>query len=107
LLLSLLDSSRGDRTLALVLGKRRALSLACIGVTAGFVLLFAEALQGRWTLRSMGLVAAAAGWAAVLIPWCLEWRTVNRRYEQRGFYRALYAWALTDIAVAIALMPLR
>ena len=100
------DSRRGDRTLALILGKRGSLRLACIGVAAGFALLFAAVLELAWSLRSMGLVVAVAGWAAVLVPWCLKWRTVDQSYEQRGFYLALYAWAVTDIATAIAFMPL-
>jgi len=99
------DSHRGDRTVALVLGKRGALCLACVGVTGGFVLLFAEMFRGYWSMLGLGLGIAVIGWAVVLIPWCLKWRTVSPNYEQRGFYLALYAWALTDIATAIAFMP--
>jgi hypothetical protein len=55
---------------------------------------------------STTLVVALVAWGAVLVPWYRNWSTVGVGYEQRGFYRALYAWALTDVATLIALVPL-
>jgi hypothetical protein len=39
------------------------------------------------------------------MPWYIKRNQVDWRYEQKGFYNALYAWALTDLAVAVAMMP--
>jgi 4-hydroxybenzoate polyprenyltransferase len=100
------DTRRGDYTLALALGKQRALLLALIGVGLGFVFLGLEAVRRYWVGRALGLLLALIGWALVLIPWYVRRHQVSERYEQRGFYLALYAWAVTDIAVAVAMMPL-
>jgi len=100
------DATRGDRTTTLVLGKRRALQLAYLGVVTGFTLLFVEALSRPMPFRAIGLVVALGAWGVVLVPWYRSWSIVSVGYEQRGFYRALYAWALTDVAALIALVPL-
>jgi 4-hydroxybenzoate polyprenyltransferase len=99
------DSSRGDKTLSLALGKKNALLVACIGVGIGFSFLLLETIQNYMQPRSLGLILAFIAWIAVLIPWCIKYRDVDVRYEKRGFYLALYAWALTDIAVAVAMIP--
>jgi len=100
------DARRGDYTLALVLGKQNALRLGVLGVGTGFAFLALEVVQRYWTVRSAGLVLALLAWSAVLIPWYLRRQRADVAYEQRGFYHALYAWALTDIAVLVAMMPL-
>jgi len=100
------DTGRGDYTLALVLGKQNALRLGILGVGIGFVFLALEVVQRYWAWRSVGLVLALLAWSAVLIPWYRRWQRSDVAYEQRGFYRALYAWALTDVAVVVAMMPL-
>jgi 4-hydroxybenzoate polyprenyltransferase len=99
------DARRGDYTLALALGKRNALRVALVGVAVAFGFLTSEVLQRYWMTRSVGLVAAFLVWMAVLIPWYIHYRGADVNYEKRGFYRALYAWALTDILVAVVMMP--
>lgn len=99
------DSSRGDKTLSLALGKKNALLLACIGVGIGFAFLLLETMQRYMHARSFGLVIAFIAWAAVLVPWYRNYRSVDVEYEKRGFYLGLYAWAVTDIAVAVAMLP--
>jgi len=89
------DAGRGDYTLALALGKQNALRLGIL-----------EVVQRYWAWRSAGLVLALLAWVVVLIPWYLRRQQADVAYEQRGFYRALYAWALTDIAALVAMMPL-
>ncbi len=101
------DSKRGDRTLALALGKQNALRLAILGVGAGFGFLAWEVIRRYWLARSAGLALAALAWAAVLVPWHLRCQRVDAAYEQRGFYLALYAWALTDVAVVVAMLPIQ
>ncbi len=100
------DIERGDYTLALALGKRNALHLAFLGVGVGFVFLTWEVWQRYQALRAMGLALAMLAWLAVLLPWYRRYAQASVDYEQRGFYRALYAWAFTDIAVLMAMMPL-
>lgn len=102
------DAERGDYTLALALGKQNALRMGVLGVGMGFVFLTLEVVQRRLlgAVRSVGLILALLAWSAVLIPWYLCRQQADVAYEQRGFYSALYAWALTDIAVAVAMMPL-
>jgi 4-hydroxybenzoate polyprenyltransferase len=99
------DARRGDYTLALALGKRNALRVALAGVAVAFGFLASEVLQRYQVTRSIGLVAALLVWMVVLIPWYVHYRGVDVNYEKRGFYRALYAWALTDILVVVAMMP--
>ena len=42
----------------------------------------------------------------VLLPWLRSHDRVDMQYEKRHFYLALYAWAITDLAVAIAFLPI-
>lgn len=101
------DRRRGDRTLAVVVGESRALGLALGAAGVAFALLGAAAAVSGWTPGQaawrVALVAVAlAAWAAVLIPW----RAAVGRYRpadhERGMYRALAAWAATDLAVLLA-----
>jgi len=100
------DAKRGDYTLALALGKKYALAVGILGVGIGFGFLALEVGLRYWGRRSAGLILALAAWGAVLIPWYRHRQRVDTAYEQRGFYLALYAWAFTDIAVVLAMMPL-
>jgi 4-hydroxybenzoate polyprenyltransferase len=93
------DRRRGDRTLALLLGLRASLSVA-IGCT-----LLAFALFG-WAALVLGgpawwLLVALAAWLVVLVPWYRRRDTLGRAAHQRGMYRALAAWGLTDLTVLL------
>ena len=57
-------------------------------------------------IRAIGLPLAGIAWAAVLLPWLRNHNHVDTHYEKRHFYLALYAWAVTDLAVAIAFLPI-
>jgi lycopene elongase/hydratase (dihydrobisanhydrobacterioruberin-forming) len=101
------DLRRGDRTLACVLGLRRSLNVALVAALLAFLIFMAAAIRTgwigsehlwRWAMLGMALMA----WAAVLIPWRLSYRTMTPEHHQRGMYRALAAWAVTDIAVVLA-----
>jgi 4-hydroxybenzoate polyprenyltransferase len=95
------DQRRGDRTLALIVGMRASLVIA-IGCTLGAFGLFAWAAAllhpGTW---AVALGAALAAWLVVLLPWYREYRNWTPRQHQRGMYRALGAWAVTDLAVLL------
>jgi 4-hydroxybenzoate polyprenyltransferase len=93
------DRARGDRTLVIALGKRGALCWATALVVVAFVFLGAALWQYRLTLWSSVVLAAFIAWLAVLIPWL---GNVHTYPEQKGMYRALWAWALTDVGVVLA-----
>jgi len=38
-------------------------------------------------------------WLVVLVPWLASHAAWSPRQHQRGMYRALAAWALTDLGV--------
>ncbi len=102
------DRARGDRTLVIRLGVRSSLIIA-VGCTLVAFALFgvAGSLAGwrsgghdlwRWAV----LALAGACWLTVLAPWLAGHAGWSRAGHQRGMYAALGAWALTDVAVAVA-----
>jgi 4-hydroxybenzoate polyprenyltransferase len=97
------DARRGDVTLALLLKKRNALRLAMAAVAIAFAFFLSEAFRTRWQLRSAGIVAALPLWGTVLVPWYRQCDEADEVYEQRGFYRALWAWAFTDLSIVLAM----
>jgi 4-hydroxybenzoate polyprenyltransferase len=100
------DARRGDRTLARTLGVRRSLLVAVAAAVIAFGLFAAAALRAGWgssdTWRWVLLSLAGASWAVVLIPWLWRQRSMRGPEHQHGMYRALFAWALTDLAVVLA-----
>ena len=93
------DRRRGDRTLALLLGLRASLSVA-IGCTVLAFALFAwAALVLR--VQPWPLLVPLAAWLAVVVPWFLQREALPRAGHQRGMYRALAAWGLTDLTVLL------
>ena len=103
------DTRRGDRTLACVLGVRRSLDAAA--AAAGHRL---RLVRRRPASRRAGgwRPTAALGWpvlalALALGSWCCcpgagMRRRLDAADHQRGMYRALAAWAVTDLAVLVA-----
>ena len=97
------DSVRGDRTLARILGIRSSLWIsAAAAALAFFAFSHALILAGPTPVSHNALVVASAVWAVVLGTWILRHRRMTSEEHQRGMYRALAAWALTDIVVVIA-----
>lgn len=101
------DTRRGDRTLACVLGVRRSLTVALVAAALAFILFAAAGARAGWRTaagdlwRWAGLALALGAWAAVLVPWRGQWRTMNPTAHERGMYRALGAWAVTDLVVVL------
>ncbi|MGH7607376.1 MAG: UbiA family prenyltransferase, partial [Gemmatimonadales bacterium] len=91
------DRRRGDRTFALILGMRASLAVA-IGCTVLAFALFAGAAA---VLRVPGWALALpfALWMIVLVPWLARHAGWTAAEHQRGMYRALAAWAVTDVVV--------
>ncbi len=100
------DQSRGDSTLALVLGRTNALRFATAAVSLAFVFFLGQAWSGYRTFRAAGLVVALALWLGLLIPWWRRAASLGRAREQRGFYQALWIWAITDITIVAAMCPI-
>ena len=101
------DTRRGDRTLAVVLGVERSLDVALAAALLAFAVFGLAGARSGWEGRDdlwrWGLLAAAlAAWAAVLLPWRAGHRRLQPADHQRGMYRALGAWAVTDVAVLLA-----
>jgi 4-hydroxybenzoate polyprenyltransferase len=97
------DAERGDRTLALILGLRWSLVVAIAAMAVAFALLFGAAILGYAGLwQWLGLLIALAAWVRVLVPWYRRRDAMTPAEHQRGFYAALTAWAITDVAVLIA-----
>jgi 4-hydroxybenzoate polyprenyltransferase len=102
------DRRRGDRTLALILGMRRSLLVAAAGAALAFGMLAWAGVKSGWgwpgsgLLRWGALAVALAAWAAVLLPWLGRHAGMSPDDHQRGMYRALGAWAVTDVAVLVA-----
>ena len=93
------DRRRGDRTLALILGMRKSLLVAITCVVLAFGLLgwAGVVLQAP----ALALAAPLAAWLAVLLPWFARHASWTAADHQRGMYRALTAWAITDVVVLI------
>jgi 4-hydroxybenzoate polyprenyltransferase len=100
------DARRGDRTLALRLGIRRSLLVSLGATVIAFVLFAAAAVRSGWgpdaRWRWLPLLIAAATWLLLLVPWLRKHRHMKASDHQRGMYRALLVWALTDVAVVLA-----
>ncbi len=102
------DTRRGDRTLACVLGVRRSLSVALGACLVAFLVFIAAGVRAGWRLagadllRWTGLAVALIGWGIVLIPWRRRWVAWRPAQHERGMYRALAAWAVTDVVVLLA-----
>lgn len=101
------DRRRGDRTLAVVLGVRRSLDVALAAALVAFVLFGMAGMRSGWhdraeLVRWAAVAIPLAAWLRVLVPWRLGYRTWSREDHQRGMYRALAAWAVTDIGILAA-----
>ncbi len=97
------DRRRGDRTLALILGMRRSLVVALAATLLAFACFAAAASlhPPRWW-GVAGLAVAFAAWLRVLVPWYRERDAWTPAQHEHGFYAALVAWAITDVAVLFA-----
>jgi 1,4-dihydroxy-2-naphthoate octaprenyltransferase len=93
------DQRRGDRTLALILGMRASLHLAIVCVLVAFAMFAWAAALLR--LSPVLLALPLAAWLAVLGPWRARYAAWTAAQHQRGMYRALAAWAVTDVIVIV------
>ena len=93
------DRRRGDRTLALILGMQRSLTVAAVSTLLAFGLLtWATVILGVGS-KGFALALPLVLWLAVLVPWLIGYVSWTPTQHQRGMYRALAAWAVTDLTV--------
>ena len=97
------DEGRGYRTLARMLGVGSSLAVASVMALLAF-LSFAHglALAGPTPMARQALAFAGVVWGVVLVAWLVTHRRMTGAEHKRGMYRALAAWALTDVAVVVA-----
>jgi lycopene elongase/hydratase (dihydrobisanhydrobacterioruberin-forming) len=93
------DRRRGDRTLALILGMRSSLVVAVLSTLLAFGLLAWAVARLSIEWKGFVLLLPLALWLAVLVPWLAGYGAWTPRQHQRGMYRALGAWAVTDLTV--------
>ena len=93
------DRRRGDRTLALILGMRASLVVAIVCTLLAFGLFEGAALLLVPGGKALLLLVPLLFWLAVLIRWLAQHPGWSAREHQLGMYRALAAWAVTDLAV--------
>jgi 4-hydroxybenzoate polyprenyltransferase len=93
------DRRRGDRTLALILGMRVSLLVALGSTLLAFAFFVWAASLVPTDGKQYALVLPLGLWLAVLVPWMSRFRTWGEAEHQRGMYRALAAWAVTDLTV--------
>jgi 4-hydroxybenzoate polyprenyltransferase len=97
------DTARGDRTLARMLGVGVSLAVSTAAALLAFLAFWrALYLAGPTPMARIALGVAGAVWAVVLGPWLASHRGMSSAQHKRGMYRALAAWALTDVAVVVA-----
>jgi 4-hydroxybenzoate polyprenyltransferase len=102
------DRKRGDRTLALRLGMRISLNVAIGGTLVAFGFFGWGGAAAGWgsegqdLLRWAGIAVAWVAWLVVLLPWRRRYREMTPDQHQRGMYRGLVAWAVTDLVILLA-----
>jgi 4-hydroxybenzoate polyprenyltransferase len=99
------DRRRGDRTLTLAIGKRNGLIWATVAALIGFAFLGAEVVLRYWSLRAVGIALSFLAWAVVLTHWWFHWREADTLYERTGMYRLVWAFAVTQVGVLLAMLP--
>ncbi|MHB8080352.1 MAG: UbiA family prenyltransferase, partial [Candidatus Krumholzibacteriia bacterium] len=97
------DRRRGDRTLAVRLGPRRA-QLAALALGAAATPCFLGT-AARWAGPGAGgrpapwLALGLGLWLLHLAVWLARGARLRARQQEAGMYRALALWALVDAAV--------
>lgn len=91
------DCARGDRTLVIRMGPRRALDLSLIALSlCGALQLAAAGMAGVDFAGTLMLTAVNAAWALFIVRWLRGFASYPHK---AGMYRALRLWALSDLAV--------
>ncbi|HUK19928.1 MAG TPA: UbiA family prenyltransferase [Gemmatimonadales bacterium] len=95
------DRRRGDRTFAIRIGLRASLGLAIVATLLAFALFGWAAVLAGAPSRLPILLVPLVAWLVVLVPWYRRRDAAAPAEHQRGMYRALAAWAVTDAIVVL------
>ncbi len=88
------DQSRGDNTFTITLGFARSIRFSFITMLCSFTIFAIVSLLENANFYIFILPLFL--WIIILIPWMIS----GGNYPQkRGMYRALWAWAVTDVTV--------
>ncbi len=96
------DRRRGDRTLALVIGMRASLLFAVAMTVLAFVLFFGGLWFGPMGGGAVVICVPLAVWLALLLRWLARYPTMSPAEHKKGMYDALMAWAITTVALLVA-----
>jgi lycopene elongase/hydratase (dihydrobisanhydrobacterioruberin-forming) len=100
------DARRGDRTLTRTLGVGRSLLVSFTAAVIAYAFFVGAGLRAGWSdgdgWRWLMLGLSALVWGLILLPWARHHRSMSTVEHQRGMYRALGAWAVTDVAAILA-----
>jgi len=97
------DTKRGDQTLVIRMGVARSLTYAIFAAIVAH-LWFAQAALHAGRNPAYLLISLVA-WLGILIPWRARQARMSDPEHERGMYRALAAWTVTDLSVLILLWP--
>lgn len=93
------DAAKGDRTLAVRFGARRVLAFSIALVAAsGFCQGMAAWCINMHAWGYVALICSSGAWIAFTIDWL---RRSEGYPSQKGMYRALKLWAISDIVVIL------
>ncbi|HEU4952713.1 MAG TPA: UbiA family prenyltransferase [Holophagaceae bacterium] len=99
------DTQRGDQTLVIRMGVGRSLTYAVLAALVAHLWFAQAALRaGR---NPVFLVISLVAWLGLLLPWRARHARMSDAEHESGMYRALAAWAVTDLSVLILLWPRR
>lgn len=99
------DTARGDTTLVVRVGARRALMFSIVASVICFALILTAAYQSHIRLLGMHIILLLGiAWVGFTADWL---RRVESYPSQRGMYRALKLWGATDILVVVVWIWLR
>ncbi|MBS1766244.1 MAG: UbiA family prenyltransferase [Acidobacteria bacterium] len=97
------DTQRGDQTLVIRMGVARSLTYAILAAIVAHLWFAQAALHaGR---NPVYLLISLVAWLGILLPWRARWQRMSDPEHESSMYRALAAWAVTDLSVLILLWP--
>lgn len=93
------DMAKGDRTLVVRFGARRVLAMSVAMVVASG---FCQAMAAWWIdMHIWGYIALLCSGGAWIV-FCVDWLRRTEGYpSQKGMYRALKLWGISDIVVIL------
>ncbi len=90
------DRDKGDKTLTVALGIEKSIKLSLVCLICAFAIFGVVSFLEH--IDFYLLIIPLSFWLIILVPWIAR----GKHYPQKkGMYRALWAWAVTDITVVV------